>query len=343
MNGQPDKFFYFSKIDNNLKKSLIKLYEMEEKGNIIIDGNRYVKKEIILGHQGLASLINEIFDDTYSKYMLDNLFTNKISTIVPIVNATPDSFYAGSRYTLSSLRNLLMERPEIIDIGGESTRPGANRIEHNEEINRLQSYIEEIKYDGRIKISLDSYNYETCKYYIESIDWINDVSGMKDPRIPELCIKNEKSYILMHTRGTPETMNKLSDYTDLLGEISSFFFKRINLLSRMGLSPERLIIDPGLGFAKKIEHNFEICSIPRAFQYGFKRMYGHSRKRFLDLDHSDDPSRRLGQTISLTQWFVENNIEYIRVHDYLENINSLKMQNIIDSWRGINDKHLLLQ
>ncbi|MGP6294368.1 dihydropteroate synthase [Caldiplasma sukawensis] len=343
MNGKPYKFFYFLKTDNFLKKSVIKLYEYHEDGNIIIDGKPYNKTEKILDHQSLSSLINEIFDDSYSKYMMDNIFVNKSSTAVPIVNATPDSFYDGSRYNISGLSNLLKEKPEIIDIGGESTRPGAKKIDSDEEIKRLHSFIEEIKKDGGIKISLDSYNYETCRYYINSIDWINDVSGMKDSRIPELCIKNGKSYILMHTRGTPETMNKLTDYNDLMGEISFFFFNKINVLSRMGLPPYRLILDPGLGFAKNSVHNFEICSFSRAFQYGFKRMYGHSRKRFLDLDGSGDPSRRLGQTISLTQWFVENNIEYIRVHDYLENENAIKMQRIIDSWRGMNDKFLLSQ
>ena len=275
--------------------------------------------EEILKRNGLVNL---------SHFMSEGMFrTQKVSVpdIMAILNFTPDSFFTGSRV----INNSQIERArgsgcQFLDIGAESTRPGSLEVHSNEEIERLKSAFEMLKDTSNQKISLDSRHYETVSTFIDRIDVINDISGLTDIRLPELALKEKKSYVLMHIRGNPTNMNKMTTYTDLRGEMAKFYFEKLRQISEMGLEPERIIIDPGIGFSKTGEQNLEIIKNPESFNFGFRRLFGHSRKSFLSIYSKNKAEDRLPETIAVSIYLAGKGVEILRVHDPVENINALR-------------------
>ncbi len=160
--------------------------------------------------------------------------------------------------------------------------------------------------------------------FIDRIDVINDISGLTDIRLPELALKEKKSYVLMHIRGNPTNMNKMTTYTDLRGEMAKFYFEKLRQISEMGLEPERIIIDPGIGFSKTGEQNLEIIKNPESFNFGFRRLFGHSRKSFLSIYSKNKAEDRLPETIAVSIYLAGKGVEILRVHDPVENINALR-------------------
>jgi len=238
--------------------------------------------------------------------------------VMGILNVTPDSFADGGRYNdfESAVRRgqeMIAEGVDIIDVGGESTKPGAERITLEEELDRVIPVIKELSQSG-IKISIDTMRSEVARKAIEAgASIINDVSGgLADSEMLTTAASLNVPYIAMHWRGHSKDMNSRAVYKDVVGEVIDELQERITASLAAGIKKENLIIDPGLGFAKDAEHNWEIIdSITSFVDLGYPVLVGASRKRFLG---GDNPDLREAATVALTQRLSTTGIWAIRVH-----------------------------
>ena len=238
--------------------------------------------------------------------------------VMGILNVTPDSFADGGRYNdfESAVRRgqeMIAEGVDIIDVGGESTKPGAERITLEEELDRVIPVIKELSQSG-IKISIDTMRSEVARKAIEAgASIINDVSGgLADSEMLTTAASLNVPYIAMHWRGHSKDMNSRAVYKDVVGEVINELQERITASLEAGINKDNLIIDPGLGFAKDAEHNWEIIdSITSFVDLGYPVLVGASRKRFLS---GDNPDLREAATVALTQRLSTTGIWAIRVH-----------------------------
>jgi dihydropteroate synthase len=235
-----------------------------------------------------------------------------------ILNVTPDSFADGGRhndFAAAVARGLEMiaEGVDIIDIGGESTRPGADRVSEAEEIERTIPVITELARSG-VRISIDTMRVSTAEAAIKAgASIINDVSGgLADPQMLQTAARLQVPYIAMHWRGQSKDMNSKAIYNNVVVDVISELQERIAAALDAGIQPSNLIIDPGLGFAKDAQHNWEIIdSIDKFVAMDYPVLVGGSRKRFLG---GDSPDEREQATIELTKRLATTGVWAIRVH-----------------------------
>ncbi len=238
--------------------------------------------------------------------------------IMGILNVTPDSFADGGRHNefdaaVARGLEMIAEGVDIIDIGGESTRPGAERVSEAEEIERTIPVITELaKYGARI--SIDTMRASTAEAAVKAgASIINDVSGgLADPDMLQTAARLQVPYIAMHWRGQSKDMNSKAIYNDVVIDVISELQERITAALDAGIEVGNLIIDPGLGFAKDGEHNWEIIdSIDSFVDLGYPVLVGASRKRFLG---GDSPDEREQATIDLTKRLATTGVWAVRVH-----------------------------
>lgn len=235
-----------------------------------------------------------------------------------ILNITPDSFADGGRYNslenaVLRAREMIAEGVDIIDIGGESTRPGADRVSEAEELMRVIPVIAELAHDG-VQISIDTMRASTARAAIAAgAQIINDVSGgLADPEMLTTAAKLKVPYIAMHWRGQSKDMNSMATYGDVVRDVISELQERIDAALDAGISHDNLIIDPGIGFAKDAHHNWEIIDhIDEFVALGYPVLIGASRKRFLG---GDTPAGREAASIALTKRLSTTGIWGVRVH-----------------------------
>ena len=238
--------------------------------------------------------------------------------IMGILNVTPDSFADGGRHNefdaaVARGLEMIAEGVDIIDIGGESTRPGADRVSEAEEIERTIPVITELAKHG-VKISIDTMRASTAEAAIKAgASIINDVSGgLADPLMLQTAARLGVPYIAMHWRGQSKDMNSRAIYNDVVIDVISELQERITAALDAGIEVGNLIIDPGLGFAKDAEHNWEIIdSIDSFVDLGYPVLVGGSRKRFLG---GDSPDEREQATIDLTKRLATTGVWAVRVH-----------------------------
>ena len=238
--------------------------------------------------------------------------------IMGILNVTPDSFADGGRHNdfdaaVARGLEMIAEGVDIIDIGGESTRPGAGRVSEAEEIERTIPVITELAKHGA-RISIDTMRASTAEAAIKAgASIINDVSGgLADPNMLHTAARLQVPYIAMHWRGQSKDMNSKAIYGDVVSDVISELQERISAALDAGIQPGNLIIDPGLGFAKEAEHNWKIIdSISKFVELGYPVLIGASRKRFLG---GDSPDEREQATIELTKRLATSGIWAVRVH-----------------------------
>ena len=238
--------------------------------------------------------------------------------IMGILNVTPDSFADGGRHNdfdaaVTRGLEMIAEGVDIIDIGGESTRPGADRVSEEEEIARTIPVITELaKHETRI--SIDTMRASTAEAAIKAgASIINDVSGgLADPNMLQTAAHLKVPYIAMHWRGASKDMNSKAIYEDVVTDVISELHDRISAALDAGIQPGNLIIDPGLGFAKDADHNWEVIDAIDSFvELGYPVLIGASRKRFLG---GDSPDEREQATIDLTKRLATTGIWAVRVH-----------------------------
>ncbi len=255
--------------------------------------------------------------------------------IMGVLNVTPDSFSDGGQFNTKSAaiaraKSLIAGGADIIDIGGQSTRPGAEIIPLDEELNRVIPIVKALRLGdnenapipARILISVDTFRADVAAAAIQlGANIINDITGgMGDAEMLPLVAKLGVPVVLMHMRGTPQTMQQLTDYDDLIGEIYQFFQERIAAAIACGVNREQIIIDPGIGFAKTFEQNLEIIRRLSEFKsLELPILIGVSRKSFIGkiLDQPD-PKQRIWGTAAACCAAIGNGANIVRVHDLPE-------------------------
>ncbi|MBI4650869.1 dihydropteroate synthase [Candidatus Desantisbacteria bacterium] len=251
---------------------------------------------------------------------------NKKTCIMGILNITPDSFSDGGDFfsidsAVKQAVSLQEEGADILDIGGESSRPGSKQISVEEELSRIVPILKELISIIKIPISVDTYKSRVAERAIElGAGLINDISAMRmDPDMPKIAAETNVPIILMHMLGKPQTMQNNPHYNSLIDEIKLFFKERIDCAKSAGIKPENIIIDPGIGFGKTLEHNLKIIKYLDSFHsLGFPVLIGTSRKSMIGNILNLPPKERLEGTSATVTASILNGANIIRVHDVKE-------------------------
>jgi len=243
--------------------------------------------------------------------------------IMGVLNVTPDSFSDGGRFfklddAIAHAERMAEEGADIIDVGGESSRPGADPVDDDEEKRRVIPVIKEIARRIDLPISIDTYKPSVAEEAIDSgASIINDITALRDPRMVDLAARGKVGVVLMHMKGTPKTMQVSPEYDDLISEIYSFLDERIEAALQGGVDRDRIMIDPGIGFGKRYEDNIEILRRLREFKsLGSPILIGTSRKSFIGKALGDLPvEERLEGTAATVAISIANGADVVRVHD----------------------------
>jgi dihydropteroate synthase len=249
--------------------------------------------------------------------------------IMGILNATPDSFAnAGNAATAAQGLDMIAQGADILDIGGESTRPGAAPVSAAEEQARVLKLVRALAGHGAA-ISIDTRNASTMAAALEAgASIVNDVSGLAyDPEAAALVAARGCRVVLMHMRGTPATMQSLAAYGDVVDEVKAELAARIEAAVRAGVRPENIVVDPGIGFAKTAAQNIALLQGLRAFcALGFPVLVGVSRKAFVGaLGGEADPARRVAGSVAAALFALEQGASILRVHDVHETAQAVRV------------------
>lgn len=260
--------------------------------------------------------------------------------LMGVVNVTPDSFSDGGKF---SSKNRAVERAlqlfrngaSIIDVGGESTRPGAEPVDSKEEISRVVPVIAELK--GNVPyISIDTRNAATMRAALDAgANIINDISALTDdPESINVVKSSEVPVILMHKQGQPISMQEKPNYNSVLDEIIEFLQERINYCETHRIEKKRLVIDPGIGFGKTLEHNLLILSNIKKFQsLGVPVLLGVSRKSFISqISSNEPPDERFPGSLAAALYGYQNGVQMFRVHDVAETKQAFKVYQAIEDY-----------
>ncbi|MEP4077029.1 dihydropteroate synthase [Haloferula sp.] len=253
--------------------------------------------------------------------------------VMGILNVTPDSFSDGGEYdapdvALERARQMIAEGADIIDVGGESTRPGADDVGSAEEKERTVPVIKALRREWDGLISIDTMKSEVGRAALEAgADIVNDVSGLRDPEMVKICAESGCGVVVMHMQGDPRTMQKNPEYEEVVGEVRGFFEQRLIELTAAGIEKEALCFDPGIGFGKTLEHNLALLRDLEGLEVeGRPLLIGLSRKSFIGkLLESDALADRDWPTVALTAWTRESGAMVHRVHDVRPNREALRM------------------
>lgn len=260
--------------------------------------------------------------------------------IMGVLNVTPDSFSDGGEFTtvetaVTQAENLISQGADILDIGGESTRPFADKVELQEELERVIPVIEAIRKKHPIPISIDTSKAEVAAKALEiGATYINDISALRtDPGMINIARSSSATIIIMHMQGTPQNMQVGPTYTDIVKEMMAFFSERLNYLESNGVNKDRIIIDPGIGFGKTRNHNLTILKHLNCFsQFGVPVLLAHSRKRFLgDITGVTQEKDRDLATAVVAALCASKKIDMVRVHDVAATRQALTLAAAIDS------------
>ncbi|MBC1261443.1 dihydropteroate synthase [Synechococcus sp. BSF8S] len=262
-----------------------------------------------------------------------------------VINVTPDSFSDGGRFerpdaALRQARRMLRQGADLLDLGGQSTRPGATEIDAEEELARVLPALALIRSAcsdaGGLRVSIDTFRAPVAAAALAAgAHWINDVSaGRRDPEILSVVAEFGCPYVLMHSRGDSRSMDDLATYTDVVAEVREDLFRATDTALAAGVSASQLIWDPGLGFAKTTEHNLSLLrGLAVLRQQGFPLLVGPSRKRFIGaVLNQPSPRSRLWGTAAVCALAIEAGADVLRVHDVGPIVQTARM---VDGIRGV--------
>lgn len=251
------------------------------------------------------------------------LFEGPGPFVMGIVNATPNSFSDGGRYlapeaAVAHAERLAAEGADLVDLGGESTRPGAPPVPVDEEVRRVVPVVEALRARGfALPISIDTSSPEVARRALAAgADLVNDVRGLADPALARVVAEAGAPVVVMHMRGTPATMDGLATYADLLGEVKAELRQALGRAAAAGIPDERIVLDPGLGFAKTPAQSLELLArVGELRALGFPLLVGPSRKRFIGQVTGAPVEDRLAGTLAAVTACVLAGVELVRVHD----------------------------
>ncbi len=243
--------------------------------------------------------------------------------IMGILNVTPDSFSDGKLFfnpnkAVEHAKQMAKDGADIIDIGGESSRPGSEPVSKEEELRRVISIIKKLSKETNVPISIDTYKPKVAEECIKlGVSIINDINGLRDKKMINVAAKYKVPIIIMHMKGSPKTMQKNPEYSDVIKEIKQFLAKQIKEAKKAGI--EDIIIDPGIGFGKTTEHNLTILKNLREFkELKCPILIGTSRKSFIGNITGLPVNERLEGTIAAVSIAIINGANIVRVHDVKE-------------------------
>lgn len=257
--------------------------------------------------------------------------------IMGILNVTPDSFSDGGQFFDSEKAithgiEMASQGAAIIDIGGESSRPGSEPLSINGEIARVTPIIAALREKINIPISIDTYHIETAKAALDyGAAMINDITALSNERIGELAAEYEVPIVLMHMQGTPATMQKEPVYKDVVREVLEFLLERAKLAEKAGVPKERIFIDPGIGFGKTLEHNLTLLrNLDKFVNSGYRVLIGTSRKSFIGkITDKTNPSDRIFGTAATVAHCAASGVSIVRVHDVPQMSDVVKIINAL--------------
>lgn len=249
-------------------------------------------------------------------------FTHR-TLVMGVVNVTPDSFYPNSRRpspaeAIAAGVAMAAEGADLIDIGGESSRPGAEPVSTDEELARVLPVIRGLRRELTLPISIDTYKADTARAALDAgADIINDISGLRsDPAMATLAATEKVSVVLMHMQGTPRTMQREPHYGDVLRDVRDFLAAQLYEAMDAGIPPEGIILDPGIGFGKTLEHNLELLrGLPVLAALGQPLLVGVSRKAFIGKILTLESSERLEGSLAAAVAAIFGGANLVRVHD----------------------------
>lgn len=276
----------------------------------------------------------------YSKNIVikGNIIDTSNPIVMAIINSTPDSFYSGSRHSCKeevkkSAEKAIKDGASILDVGGYSTRSGAPEVSEQEEIDRVCMALEAIREDWpEIPISVDTFRSSVAKISVKEFkaDIINDVYGGEiDKTLFSTMAELQVPYILMHSKGTPQTMQSMTDYSDFESDVLKYFSQKIKELRDAGFNKE-IIIDPGYGFAKTVEQNYQLLNDLEIFEcFNAPILVGISRKSMIFKPIETTPLEALNGTTILNTFAIERGANILRVHDVKEAMEVIKLHNLL--------------
>jgi len=333
--------------DGDVVTSRSTLNSPSERSDVIIFGTikniKSLAEKIRIQPFGLKTLSKELEDFLIhlEKIQKQNILKigardfnlKKEVVIMGILNVTPDSFFDGGKYfnyknAYARIDEIVSEGAHIIDVGGMSTRPGSKPISVSEELERVIPAISYIKKNHDILISIDSYRSQVAREALKAgADMINDISGLVlDDNMKKVAADSEASLVLMHMKGTPQDMQENPVYHDVVQEIYDFFKTQTDMAVESRIKPENIIIDPGLGFGKTLEHNFIIIKKLADFKsLGYPVLVGASRKSFTGALSGLLPQERLENSIAVAVMCVLNGANLVRVHDVKETVRAINL------------------
>lgn len=255
--------------------------------------------------------------------------------VMGILNVTPDSFSDPGRFfapeaALAHAREMAEAGADIIDVGGESTRPGSRPVGMDEEIDRVLPVISRIKEETGILVSIDTSKEEVARRAVEEggADIVNDISALRfSERMAQVVAELGVPVVLMHIQGTPETMQRDPSYIDVVAEVADYFQERIEFAQAHGVRREKIILDPGIGFGKRLEDNVALLrNLKRFAAFDLPLLVGVSRKSFLGLLAGEKlPERREAETVAANLVAARNGAAILRVHDVAAAVKALKV------------------
>ncbi len=264
--------------------------------------------------------------------------------VMGILNVTPDSFSDGGEYedpsrAVERAMTMVHEGADIVDIGGESTRPGAPEVSQQEEMKRVIPVLERLVSAGCSALSVDTRKVEVARAAVEcGASIINDVEASRsDLAMWQLVAESGVGYVAMHMQGQPRTMQHAPNYSEVVSEVYAFFTERLDAMHRLGIKKQQVVLDVGIGFGKDLSHNLELLRSIECFgKLERPIMLGVSRKSlFKALLGVEEPSRRLPAGLATALWAVNQGVKIIRTHDVAETVQALAM------WEALQGKNQL--
>ena len=254
--------------------------------------------------------------------------------VMGVLNVTPDSFSDGGKFfsleaALDRAGQMLREGADLLDVGAESTRPGATPVSAEEEIRRVVPVIKELALRLQVPISVDTQKPEVARAaLLAGASIVNDIAANRaDDAMARVVAEFRASYVAMHMQGTPQTMQQNPAYTDVVREVDEFFTERLARLEQFGVSREQVVLDPGIGFGKTLEHNLQLLgAMPRFVRHDRPVLLGVSRKAFLGkLTGAETLAERLPGALACAALAVRDGVQILRVHDVRETVQAARV------------------
>jgi dihydropteroate synthase len=253
-----------------------------------------------------------------------------------VVNVTPDSFSDGGRHfdpvrALDHARRLMADGADIVDVGGESTRPGAAPVSEQEELDRVLPIIEQLVDDGAI-VSIDTMKPAVMRAAIDAgASMVNDVRALQERGALSAAMRNDVAVCLMHMQGKPRTMQSAPVYDDVVREVGDFLLARAEVCENAGIARDRIIVDPGFGFGKTVEHNLELLrNLREIVALGYPVLAGLSRKSTIGRLTGRDVDDRMAGSVAAALAAVQRGASIVRVHDVRETVDALRVWQAIE-------------